>query len=64
MDSGNNFWVTGYYKDPVKGVVPVSLHGIDLVDAIRRFPDQYSKTENGFGSVAKAEEKKPTPTRG
>jgi hypothetical protein len=62
MDSGNTFWVTGYYKDPVKGAVPVTMHGIDLADAIRRFPDQYSKTETFLGQVAKPEEKK-APTQ-
>jgi len=58
MNSGDKFWTTGYYKTPTGDVVPVSLHGIDLMDAVKRFPDQYSLTET-FPSEAKQEVKKP-----
>jgi hypothetical protein len=63
MNDGNSSWAKGYYKKPTGEIVVVNMHGIDLHDAVRRFPEQYSLTDN-FGSTApKAEEKKPTHHR-
>lgn len=49
---------TIYYKDPETGEISaVLLFNVDATDAIRRFPDQYQETEEGFAPPAPAKGK-------
>ena len=52
----NKTWIKGYYKDPATGkVTEYEGYAVDVRDAVRRYPNEYSTTPPEEAKAAKPE---------